>query len=208
MYFLVFHGKERMDEHTRHHLKESPLVVTVPLILLAIPSVVAGAAFVGSMAFGHFFGKAIFVLPQHDVLGHLAEEYHGPLSMVLHGFVAWPFWLALAGVGTAWFLYMKRPELPARIQAKSGWLYRILDNKYGFDQFNDWFFAGGGRGVGRLLWKLGDVKLIDGALVNGTARGVGRLAAVLRQVQSGYLYHYAFAMIVGLLVLFGFFVLR
>ena len=206
MYFLVFHGKERMDEHTREHLHETPWVVTVPLIALAIPSVVAGY-FVGPMAFGDFFSKAIFVLPEHNVLADLAAEYHGPLNMMLHGLLAMPFWLALAGVLTAWYFYMRRPDLPEALKDRFSTLYTILERKYGFDDFNDWFFAGGGRGVGRGLWRVGDMRIIDGLLVNGTARGVAWVAGVARRVQSGFLYHYAFAMIIGLLVLFGLFVL-
>ena len=207
MYFLVFHGKERMDHHTREHLHESPWVITVPLVMLAIPSVLAGAMYVGDMAFGDFFAGAIRVLPEHDVLDQLAQGYHGWFAMALHGLMAPPVWLAAAGVFVAWYLYIRRPELPGRIAARFSTIHRVLENKYGFDQFNDWFFAGGSRGLGRVLWRAGDVTLIDGLVVNGTARVVGWTAAVTRWVQSGYLYHYAFAMIVGLLLLFGLFVL-
>ncbi len=206
MYFLVFHGKERMDEHTRKHLHETPHVVTVPLVLLAIPSVVIGWVFVDSMVFGTFF-DGIFVLPEHDVLAKLGEGFTGAWGMLLHGFVTLPLWLAAAGVGTAWFLYMKRPDLPEKIQARFAPLHAILERKYGFDQFNDWFFAGGSRGIGRTLWRYGDVTVIDGLLVNGTARSVNWAAGVLRNLQSGFLYHYAFAMIIGLLLLLGIFVL-
>lgn len=206
MYFMVFHGKERMDEHTRSHLHETPWVVTIPLILLAIPSVFAGAIYVGDMAFGDFFRGAIVVAPQHDVLGALAEDFHGWWGMVLHGFLTAPFWLAAAGVATAWALYMKWTDVPAMIQDKLSPIYTVLDRKYGFDDFNDWFFAGGSRGIGKGLWRFGDVKLIDGLLVNGSALSVGWIAAIVRHVQSGYLYHYAFAMIVGLLALFGLFI--
>ena len=207
MYFLVFHGKERMDEHTRSHLHESPKVVTVPLILLAIPSVLAGAVMVGDMAFGNYFGEAIFVLPQHDVLAELAKDFDGWLAMIVHGMTTLPFWLAAAGVFTAWWLYMVKPGWPAWIKDQFGWLYTLLDKKYYADIFNDWFFAGGSRGIGRGLWQFGDVKIIDGLMVNGTARTIGWFSAMIRHVQSGYLYHYAFAMIFGLLLLFGLFVL-
>jgi NADH-quinone oxidoreductase subunit L len=208
MYFLVFHGKERMDEHTRSHLHESPWVVTVPLILLAIPSVVIGAIFVKDMAFGDFFGQAIYVAHEHDVLGHLGEEFHGWFAMALHGLLTAPFWLAAAGVGTAWFLYMKRPDIPAMLQQRFSFIYRILDNKYWADQLYANVFAAGSRGLGSGLWKVGDVALIDGLMVNGSARVVGMLSAVTRRLQSGYLYHYAFAMIVGLLALFSLFIFR
>ncbi len=206
MYFLVFHGKERMDEHTREHLHETPLVVTVPLILLAIPSVIIGAIFMGDMIAGDFFREAIFVLPQHDALGDWAADFHGWWAMALHAFVTWPFWLAAAGVLIAWFLYMKRPEIPGQIQARLQWLHSILVNKYGFDRFNEIVFAGGGRQIGQKLWRIGDVKLIDGLVVNGSAALVGWFAGRIRHVQTGYLFHYAFAMIIGVVVLLGLFV--
>ncbi|MDR9436807.1 MAG: NADH-quinone oxidoreductase subunit L [Thiohalophilus sp.] len=206
MYFLVFHGKERMDEHTREHLHETPPVVTVPLILLAIPSVIIGAIFMGDMIAGDFFREAIFVLPEHDALGDWAAGFHGWWAMALHAFVTWPFWLAAAGVLTAWFLYMKRPEIPGQIQARLQWLHTILINKYGFDRFNEIVFAGGGRQIGQKLWRIGDVKLIDGLIVNGSAALVGWFAGRIRHVQTGYLYHYAFAMIIGVVVLLGLFV--
>jgi len=206
MYFMVFHGKERMDEHTREHLHETSPVVTVPLIMLAIPSVIIGAIYVGDMVFGKFFGDAIFVLPQHDVLGELAEEFHSWYGMALHALGTLPFWLAAGGVFTAWFLYMKRPELPDQIQARLQWLYTILINKYGFDRFNEIVFAGGGRKIGQKLWHIGDVKLIDGLMVNGSAAVVGWFAGRIRHAQTGYLYHYAFAMIIGVVVLLGLFV--
>ncbi len=207
MYFLVFHGKERMDAHTREHLHETPPVVTVPLIMLAIPSIIAGWIFVGPMSFGHFFGDAITVLPEHDVLGELGHEFHGAGTMLLDGFAHAPFWLALSGVLVAWFLYLKRPDLPAKLQEWAAPLYSVLDHKYWADEAYQYFFAGGGRALGRLLWRVGDVMVIDGWIVNGTARGVGRVAVLWRNFQSGYLYHYAFAMIIGLLLLVGVFVL-
>jgi NADH-quinone oxidoreductase subunit L len=217
MYFLVFHGKERFRDahhahdahghHGVHEPHESPWVVTLPLIALAIPSVLAGGMYISDMGFGNFFGSAVQVLPQHDVLGELARDYHGPLGMVLHGLLAAPFWLALAGVVAAWLLYMKFTHVPALIQARLQFVHTVLEQKYFADRFNDWFFAGGSRGFGRLLWQWGDVRLIDGLLVNGSARTVGWLASVVRHVQSGYLYHYAFAMILGLLLMFALFVM-
>jgi len=206
MYFLVFHGKERMDEHTRSHLHEPSWVVTLPLILLAIPSVIIGYLFVGDMAFGNFFGDAIFVLPQHDVLGELAKEFHGAAAMMLHSLTTLPFLLAAAGVATAWFLYMKRPELPAQIQQRFSLLHTILINKYGFDRFNEIVFAGGSRALGKILWQYSDVKLIDTFFINGTAKTVGWVSLILRRMQTGYLYTYAFAMILGLVGLLAIFV--
>ena len=207
LYFLVFHGPERMDEHTRAHLHETPPVITVPLILLAIPSVVIGAPYVGNMVFSHWFGSAIVVSKSHDVLGELAREFHGPLAMATHALTTLPFWLAVGGVATAWFLYLKRPDLPAMLARRLGWLYRLLIEKYYFDRFNEVVFAGGARAIGEFLWRLGDRILIDGLVVNGTAKLIGISAAVLRHLQTGYLYHYAFAMILGLLALLGYFVL-
>jgi NADH-quinone oxidoreductase subunit L len=206
MFFLVFHGDPRMDHHTREHLHESPAVVTVPLILLAIPSVISGAAYVGPMLFGDFFREALMVLPEHDVLGEMGAHYTGVFGFVLHGLAAPPFWLAMAGLGLAWFLYLKRPDLPALIGARLRWVYVVLERKYGFDDFNQAVLAGGARAVGGLLWRVGDVRVIDGWIVNGSARAVGWLSGVVRQVQSGYLYHYAFAMIIGLFLLLGWFV--
>lgn len=204
MFFLVFHGKERMDHHTKEHLHESPWVVTVPLVLLAIPSVVIGFVSVGPMLFGDFFDGVIHVLPKHDVLGKLGEHFTGPVGFILHG-IGLPLLLAVSGVFAAWFLYMKRPDLPEQIKNRFINIHRFLVNKYYADDFNDAFFAAGSRGVGNFLSQEGDRKLIDGVLVNGTAKAIGGIAAVLRQVQTGYLYHYAFAMIVGLAVLIWFF---
>ncbi len=208
MYFLVFHGKERMDEHTRSHLHETPWVVTLPLVLLAIPSVVIGAMFVMQMPFGTFFGEAIFVTTEHDVLARVGEHVHSWYGMVLHGFITPPFWLAAGGVFTAWFFYMKRPDIPAMLQQRFSFIYKILDNKYWADEVYANIFAAGGRGLGSGLWKVGDVALIDGLMVNGSARAVGLLSGIVRHLQSGYLYHYAFAMIIGLLALFSLFIFR
>ncbi|MCF6257416.1 MAG: NADH-quinone oxidoreductase subunit L [Gammaproteobacteria bacterium] len=201
MFFLVFHGKERMDEHTKKHLHESPKVVTVPLILLAIPSVLIGAFYIEPMLFGDLFADAIHVKPEHDVLATVGEIYTGVGGFMLHGMMTLPFWLALAGVGTAAFFYLKRPDIPAMIKEKCSLIYTILDKKYGCDDFNDTFFAGGSRGLGQFLWNIGDVKLIDGLMVNGTAKSVGWLSSKVRFSQTGYLYHYAFVMIIGLVVM-------
>jgi NADH-quinone oxidoreductase subunit L len=174
-------------------------VVTVPLILLAIPSICAGWV-IGPVLFGGYFGSAIAVAPNHDVLAQLGRDFHGVLGMMAHALVTLPFWFAVAGIAAAIYLYLLRPDLPAVIKARAGVLYTILDRKYGFDEFNDWFFAGGARLVGGGLWKGGDVAVIDG-VVNGAARAVGWFASVIRYLQSGYIYHYAFAMIIGILLL-------
>jgi NADH-quinone oxidoreductase subunit L len=204
--FMVFHGTERGDQHSREHLHESPPVVWFPLVALAIPSVVIGAIAIGPMLFGDFFGTSIVVHPERDVLAHLGADYHGVPGFIWHGITQLPFWLAVAGVVVAWYCYLRRPDIPKRIADGAAMLYRILVNKYGFDRFNDWFFAGGARGAGRLLWKVGDVALIDGLMVNGSAKMVGWWSGVIRHIQSGYLYHYAFAMILGLLAFLAIFV--
>ncbi len=206
MFFLVFHGEERMDKHAREHLHETPWVVTGPLIALAVPSVVVGAIFIGPMLFGDFFNGAIFVSPERDVLGKLGENFHGWFAFILHGLATPALYLAMAGVGAAWFLYMKRPDIPEMIKARAGVVYTVLEHKYGFDDFNDKVVAAGSRALGRLLWQVGDVKLIDGFVVNGTAKGVGWLSAVIKHIQTGFLYHYAFAMFVGLFALIALFV--
>jgi NADH-quinone oxidoreductase subunit L len=190
--------------HDGHHggaPKESPWVVTVPLILLAIPSVYAGWAYIEPMLFGDYFGKAIVVLPEHAVLAQLKEEWHGVWAFIQHGLLSLPFWLAVAGIASAYFLYLVNTALPARLQKLAGPIYTLLDHKYYFDQFNSWFFAGGARGVGRFFSDVGDRTLIDGFIVNGCARFVGFAASVARQMQTGYVYHYAFTMIIGLFAL-------
>jgi NADH-quinone oxidoreductase subunit L len=198
MVFMTFHGEERMDAHTREHLHESPWVVTLPLVLLAIPSVVIGWLTVGPVLFGGFFDGAIHVAPAHDVLGELGREYTTPLNFVLEAFRAPAIYLAAAGTAAAWFLYLKRPDIPAALRVRFQPLYWVLEQKYGFDWFNEQVLAAGSRNIGRFFWRVGDEFLIDGTLVNGSARTVGWLSGVTRRLQSGYLYHYAFAMIIGL----------
>ncbi|HJX17649.1 MAG TPA: NADH-quinone oxidoreductase subunit L [Acidiferrobacterales bacterium] len=204
--FLAFYGKPRMDEHTRKHLHESPAVVVTPLILLAIPSVVAGWIYIEPMLFGNFFGDAIKVLPQHNVLAHIRFDGIGPF--IAHGLQSAPFILAVLGFGLAWLLYLHEPKWPDIIRDRIKPIYNLLVRKYGFDEFNQRVFAGGARGLGGMLWRIGDVKIIDGLAVNGTARAIGWLSSVVRHVQSGYIYHYAFAMIIGLFLLMTFFLHR
>jgi NADH-quinone oxidoreductase subunit L len=153
------------------------------------------------LLYGDYFRDAIFVGQEHVALAEMREEFHGAIEMALHSFITLPFILALAGVVLSWFFYLKRPDIPAAIKERFAGIYTLLDNKYYFDRFNDWFFAGGARGASRFLWKYGDVNLIDGVLVNGTAKLVGRFAGLLRNLQTGYVYHYAFAMITGVFVL-------
>ncbi len=225
--FYAFHGKERFadphhpdvqaadadaraagqhDDHGHtdhehaHAPHESPWVVTLPLVLLAIPSVCAGW-YIGSFVFGPYFGSSITVHPAHSAMAVLTQEFHGVIAMMAHAVGTLPFWLALGGAGTAWFIYIVRPDLPAVLRRKWGVVVTILMEKYGLDRFNDWFFAGGARALGGGLWRGGDIAVIDNVMVNGSARLVGWFAAVTRHVQSGYIYHYAFAMIIGILLL-------
>ncbi|MEX0951791.1 MAG: proton-conducting transporter membrane subunit, partial [Gammaproteobacteria bacterium] len=204
--FLVFHGRDNVDQHAKEHLFESPPVVLIPLMVLAVPSLFLGLFLVGPMLFGNYFGDAIYVAPERDVLAQLGESYHGVLGFIAHGFVAVPVWLAAAGFVIAWYLYSCKPDWPAVIARRSGGLYRLLLNKYGFDDFNQTVFAQGARRLGQFCWQIADMRIIDGTLVNGTASSVRWFSGCLRHIQSGYLYHYAFAMIIGLLVLLAIFV--
>jgi NADH-quinone oxidoreductase subunit L len=171
--------------------------VTVPLILLAIPSVYAGWAYVEPMLIETYFGNSIVVRPEHPAIWSLKAEWHGVDAFVRHGVLSLPFWLAVAGIASAWYCYLVNPALPERLKRALGPIYTLLDNKYYFDRFNDWFFAGGARVLGGFLSDVGDRAIIDGFFVNGAARVVGWTAALVRHVQSGYVYHYAFTMIVG-----------
>jgi NADH-quinone oxidoreductase subunit L len=181
--------------------RESPAVVTVPLVLLAIPSALAGFLFIEPMLFGAFFGESIVVRPEHAVLAELGKTWRGVGAFMLHGLASAPFWLAVAGIAAAWYCYLVNPAFPARVRERAGALYTLLDNKYYFDRFNDWFFAGGARRLGAFLSAVGDRSIIDGFFVNGSARVIGWAAALLRHMQSGYVYHYAFTMIIGLFAL-------
>ncbi|OGA74447.1 MAG: NADH-quinone oxidoreductase subunit L [Betaproteobacteria bacterium RIFCSPLOWO2_12_FULL_65_14] len=187
--FMAFHGEPRFD--AAHPPHESPAVVTVPLVLLAIPSVVAGYV-IGPVVFGDYFGASVAQKP---------GEFEGLWAFMLHGFVSAPFWLALAGIGTAYVLYMKKKELPKRIAMGLGPLYALVERKYGFDELYSWLFAGGARALGRGFWRGGDQSIIDGLMVNGSARVVGWFSGVIRLVQSGLLNQYAVAMLIGVLVL-------
>jgi NADH-quinone oxidoreductase subunit L len=220
--FFAFHGKERWaeashhahgdhhDDHGEHHglapgekPHETPWVVTLPLVLLAIPSIGAGWL-IGSVVYGNYFGKSV----AKGTIGLLEHEYHGVFGMMAHGVMTLPFWLALAGAATAFYCYILKPDLPAKIRAKAGVLVRILEDKYGFDRFNDWFFAAGARKLGNFLWQVGDVKLIDGIMVNGTARVIGWSSTVIRKVQTGVVSTYAFAMILGVFAMLTFMYVR
>ncbi|HEX2951192.1 MAG TPA: NADH-quinone oxidoreductase subunit L, partial [Armatimonadota bacterium] len=221
MYFLVFHGEERFgkahhdehqdhshDEHSDEHHHglapgekphEAPWVVTVPLILLAIPSVLIGFFAIEPMLYGDFFKGVIFFSDAHPAMHDLREEFAGATAMGIHAFTSIPFWLALAGVVASYYCYMINPKVPAWFRSRFDPIYTLLDNKYYMDKINEIVFAGGARVIGSGLWKVGDRALIDGLIVNGSAKVVGWFSAVIRHLQSGYIYHYAFVMILGVL---------
>jgi NADH-quinone oxidoreductase subunit L len=215
MIFMTFHGAERWrtaaaaDEHGHgvHEPHESPWVVTLPLVLLAIPSVVIGYLTIGSL-FSGWFGGSIVVNEANDVVADLAKEFAGAGAAILHAPLHLPFWLAAGGVFSAWYLYLKNIALPAKIQQKLSFVYGILVNKYYFDWFNENVLAALARIFGKVLWKAGDGAMIDGLLVDGSAKSIGWFASVLRRVQTGYVYTYAFAMVLGLAAFLYFFVLR
>ncbi|MCU4119528.1 NADH-quinone oxidoreductase subunit L [Variovorax sp. N23] len=231
LYFLVFHGKERYDQnpdahhddhhddahahghddhghgHDAHKPHESPWVVWLPLVLLAIPSVVIGFMTIQPMLYGDFFKDAIFFnLEKHPAMEEMKAAFHGPWAMAQHGLTTMPFWLALAGVVVAYYMYMINPALPAAIKRACGPVYRLLENKYYLDWINENIVARGARALGTAFWKGGDQALIDGAVVNGSWKLIGRIAGVVRWMQSGYIYHYAFAMLLGIFVLMTYFV--
>ena len=233
MYFLVFHGEERFgkahdashavndDAHAtavqeeRHGLApgqkphETPWVVWLPLVMLAIPSVLIGYFTIEPMLYGSFFKDAIFINTEaHPVLEELAAEFHGAAAMALHAVQTSVFWLAAAGVALSWFFYLKRPDIPEKIKTTFAPIYTVLENKYYFDKFNELVIAGGARLLGRGLWKGGDVGVIDGLIVGGSVRVVGLIAMVVRLFQSGHIYHYAFTMIIGVFALLSFWLLR
>ena len=217
MYFLVFHGKERFhqghvhgnepdvhdDAHHGHGGKphETPWVITGPLLALALPSLAIGYMTIEPMLFADFFGSAIYVADRHPVMHELNQHFAGPTTMGLHALVTAPFWLAAAGVGLAAFFYLKRPDIPAAIARRFRFLHQMLLNKYGFDELYSWVFAKGTRALGATLWRRGDQNVIDGLLVNGSARTVERLSRLVKAFQSGYIYHYAFAMLIGVFAL-------
>lgn len=209
-FFLAFHTNDRVDPEVKQHLHESPLVVTLPLILLIIPSVVIGAVLVYPMLYQtpSMFGNTIYVLPQYNVLAQLAKDYHGVLAMTLDAYKSLPFWFGLAGIFVAWFNYVMYPKLATIIKHRFSLLDRILVDKFGFDAFNNLVFVRGYRALSHFFYKFADVKLIDDWMVNGSGRGIDQLSRWLRRLQSGYLYHYAFAMIIGLLCLLGWMLLK
>ena len=207
MLYLTFHGKTRMDEKTRSEVRESPAVVTVPLVLLAIASLAFGYFTVEPLLFGGALSDALVVRPENDVVATLGEHFQGALAMSLHGFLTPVFWLAMLGVGLASYVYLINPDMAARLKERFHLTWTILDRKYGFDELWKNVLGRGGLGVATGLSKGGDQTVIDGWMVNGSARLVGRMSAVLRTAQSGFLFHYAFVMVVALVALLATFML-
>jgi len=207
MFFLVFHGEGPRDGHAKEHLHESPKVVTIPLILLAIPSVVLGYIAIGPMLFGDWFQGVLHVLPEHDGMAVVKDHFHGSFGFILHAFGGYVLYIALAGLAVAWYIYMINPAIADKVKNMAAPLYTLLDRKYWFDEAYQFVFAGGSRLLGKFLWLAGDRGVIDGLAVNGSAFSVGWVAGIVRHLQTGYLYHYAIAMILGLILMIGWFVI-
>jgi len=203
--FLTFHGKSHVEESVKSHVRESPWVILIPLVALAIPSLIAGGILIGPMLFSKssLLGDSIFVLPQHNVLAQLAPEFHGAKLMALQAGSHLALWLALAGIVTAWMFTLGRPGLAEKLKRRFALLYSIMVSKYGFDDFNQLVIVRGSRRLGEFFYDVTDLKLIDGVFVNGSGRLIRWFSRVARQVQSGYIYHYTFAMIAGLMFFLG-----
>lgn len=208
--FMTFHGSPRMDEHTRSHLHESPWVVWLPLVILAIPSILLGYILYMPMLFTKptLLERSITVLPQHNVLLEIAHEVSSPLNSMLHAFYSPVFWLVLIGILVAWFCYIARPDVPAKLTRIFAVIYTILVNKYGFDALNERVFVHGSNVLGRFFYQVTDQKIIDSWMVNGTGRTLRWIAAKSRGMQSGYLYHYITVMILGVFVFLGYLIIR
>ena len=206
--FMTFHTKPRMDAETRSHVKEASWVVWLPLVLLAVPSLIAGGLLIRKMLYAHptLLANTVFVLPEHQVMTHLAGEFHGAVNMALHAVTTLAFWITIAGIFTAWFFTAYRPSASTWFKGHFSWLYAVLINKFGFDKFNDVVFVEGTKDTGHLFYEVSDVKLIDGFFVNGSGSLVRWFATTVRNVQTGYLYHYALAMVVGVVVFLLYFV--
>ena len=208
LFFMTFFGKENMTREVWEKLHEAPVVVTFPLLVLAVPSLLLGLFLIEPLLIGDYFGSAIYVSGEHNVLSKIAAEYHGIVSFITHAFLYPPVYLAFSGLFVAWLCYIKYPSLPGKLVNRIGFIHKVLVNKYGFDDFNQIVFTDGVRKIGHFLSEFGDIKIIDGVLVNGSARSVRIFSNMIRHIQSGYLYHYAFAIIIGLLLLLAIFVHR
>ncbi|MGH8252757.1 MAG: proton-conducting transporter membrane subunit, partial [Steroidobacteraceae bacterium] len=208
MIFMTFHGASRMDHHAEEHFHDVGWDMKGPLVALAIPSLLIGFFTIQPVLFGGYFGDSIRVFAANDVVGELGREFHGAFAFALHAVVSLPLWLAVAGVYSAWHFVLKRPDQADALQRRFHWLYQLLVNKYYFDWFNENVIARATRGLGLALWRGGDQAVIDGAIVDGSAGAVGWIAGRVRRIQSGFLYSYAFWMIVGLVVILGVLLVR
>lgn len=206
LFFMTFHGKEKMDKEIWMHLHEAPLAMVIPLCILAIPSLILGFFLIEPMLMGNYFADSIFVHSNHEAISQLQYHYHGVFSFITHAFQQAPLYLAFIGIIVAYLCYVKFPHWPKAVVQYCKPVHTILINKYGFDWFNQNVLVKSSLEFGNQLWRIGDVKLIDGVLVNGTASLVKRFSGVIRHIQSGYLYHYAFSMILGLLALLAIFI--
>lgn len=204
-FFLTFHGESHLDATEKEHVKESPWVVLIPLIALAVPSLIAGGMLIGPMLFAspRLLGASIFVLPQHDVLTQLAAEYHGAKHMALVAGHSPTFWLALAGIVTAWIFNIGFAEFAEKLKKRFALLYQVMVYKYGFDDFNQIVFVHGSRKLGNFFYKVVDLIVIDGVFVNGSGKFIRWFASVARRLQTGYIYHYALVMMIGLVAFMG-----
>lgn len=207
--FLTFHGKSRVDTREKIQVRESPWVILMPLLALAVPSLIAGAILVGPMLFSspHLLGDSIFVLPQHNVLAELAHSFHGARAMAVEAFSQSPLWLAVLGIVVAWVFNLKYPAWSEWLKKHFAWIYAVLVHKYGFDDFNQLVIVRNVQRLGRFFYDISDLKLIDGVFVNGTGKLIRYVSRAARHVQTGYLYHYTLAMVVGLVFFMGWFLL-
>lgn len=196
--FMTFHGKSR--GHHDEEIKEPRWVILIPLMILAVPSIALGIYLVKPMLYASvpLLSKAIYVAPERDVLAQMAHDYHGPFMSIWHAFLSLPFWLAIAGIFCAWLFYIRLPELPGKVQERFRIIYKILVDRYGLDAITNLVFVRGSQKLSGELYRVADMKIIDHSIVNGSGRGIAWLAKFMRHAQSGYLYHYAFAMILGL----------
>ncbi len=208
LFFMTFFGKENMSREVWEKLHEAPAVITTPLLILAVPSLLLGFFLVDPLLVGNYFADAIYVSSEHDVLSIIGAEYEGILPFMFHAFLYPPVYFTFLGIFFAWLCYVKFPHFPSQLAGNIGFIYRLLVNKYWFDEFNQIIFANGARKFGYFLFQYGDSKLIDGVFVNGSAKAIRTFSAAIRNIQSGYLYHYAFAIIIGLLTLIAIFVHR
>ncbi len=208
MLFMTFHGEERLDHHAKEHFHDVGWDMKAPLVALAIPSMLIGFFTIQPVLFGGYFKDAIRVLEHNNVVGEIGHHFHGPVAFALHGPMGAPFWFALAGVVCAWLFFLKNPSWAAAWQSRLQGLHTLFSNKYYFDWFNEHVIARASRGLGQFFWRAGDQAVIDGTLVNGSAAAVGWFSGIARRVQTGYLYSYAFWMVIGLAALLGWFLLK